>query len=607
MTNKRKKKTRPVSRPSGYRDPKPAAAPARRRGILDTMFAPGQPGSTSMPRVRTALTRGVVTVLGSPVLVIAPILFALLVWLVLIAIGYQGPFSPLANLLALPPVGTSVDGSLATGLFGLAGGQLAIIGFLAVRAVVLAFLTAAVVESLEDGRVTTACVRRAIRALPVTFAVCIIGVGILTLSSFFGVLLGPGLGILLQVGALVIGLYLFVFAPVIALTRAGHAGGARQVHPGGPVARRRQPHVLGPLRVPSIAVIVRTRQAREPDGREPDDRGVVVRPGDNLLHVVFLAAFAFRYLSVATRCPSRRPAHPRPRHGAPTLRPASPLVDCRRRCVSAEHTRSRTARRGPFRNGEGRSRADPGGGEHKTEEGEYPCLWSPGGSSSRRACTSATRPGGGTRRCPASSTGSDPASTSSTSRSPWRGWRRPMSSSSDLGRRDGVVLFIGTKKQAQEVVEDARGARGHALRQQPLAGRHAHELHDHLQASGSSARAPRDGADRRAGLSAEEGSDPPPPRAEKLERNLGGIQDLERVPDAVFVIDTKKEHIAVTEARKLGIPVIAIVDTNCDPDEVDYVIPGNDDAIRSVTLVARVIADALREGRGMAKDDWSSR
>ena len=90
---------------------------------------------------------------------------------------------------------------------------------------------------------------------------------------------------------------------------------------------------------------------------------------------------------------------------------------------------------------------------------------------------------------------------------------------------------------------------------------------------------------------------------EKLERNLAGIQDLERVPDAVFIVDTKKEHIAVTEARKLKIPVIAIVDTNCDPDEVDFVIPGNDDAIRAVTLVARVIADALREGRGMAKDD----
>ena len=90
---------------------------------------------------------------------------------------------------------------------------------------------------------------------------------------------------------------------------------------------------------------------------------------------------------------------------------------------------------------------------------------------------------------------------------------------------------------------------------------------------------------------------------EKLERNLGGIQNLERLPDAVFVIDTKKEHIAVTEARKLGIPVIAIVDTNCDPDEVDYVIPGNDDAIRAVSLVTRVLADALAEGYGMAKEE----
>jgi len=94
---------------------------------------------------------------------------------------------------------------------------------------------------------------------------------------------------------------------------------------------------------------------------------------------------------------------------------------------------------------------------------------------------------------------------------------------------------------------------------------------------------------------------------DKLERNLGGIAGLERLPDAVFVVDTKKEHIAVTEARKLGIPVIAIVDTNCDPDEVDYVIPGNDDAIRAVNLVARVIADALAEGYGMAKDEMVER
>jgi small subunit ribosomal protein S2 len=87
---------------------------------------------------------------------------------------------------------------------------------------------------------------------------------------------------------------------------------------------------------------------------------------------------------------------------------------------------------------------------------------------------------------------------------------------------------------------------------------------------------------------------------DKLERYLGGIRHMEKLPQAVFVLDTKKEHIAVTEANKLGIPVVAVVDTNCDPDVIDYVIPGNDDAIRSGTLLCRVIADAVIEGRHMA-------
>jgi small subunit ribosomal protein S2 len=82
----------------------------------------------------------------------------------------------------------------------------------------------------------------------------------------------------------------------------------------------------------------------------------------------------------------------------------------------------------------------------------------------------------------------------------------------------------------------------------------------------------------------------------KLEKILGGIRDMTRVPSAVWLVDTKKEHIAVAEARKLGIPVVAILDTNCDPDEVDYPIPGNDDAIRAVGLLTRVIADAVAEG-----------
>ena len=83
---------------------------------------------------------------------------------------------------------------------------------------------------------------------------------------------------------------------------------------------------------------------------------------------------------------------------------------------------------------------------------------------------------------------------------------------------------------------------------------------------------------------------------DKLQRNLGGIRTLTRLPDALFIIDTKKEHIAVTEANKLGIPIVAVVDTNCDPDLIQYVIPGNDDAIRAGTLMCRIVADAVEEG-----------
>jgi small subunit ribosomal protein S2 len=169
----------------------------------------------------------------------------------------------------------------------------------------------------------------------------------------------------------------------------------------------------------------------------------------------------------------------------------------------------------------------------------------------------------------------------------------------NVGRRGGVVLFIGTKKQAQETVEEQAGRvdmpfvntrwlGGMLTNFQTISRRlvRLRELRE-MERTGAFDVLPKKEVLR---LRHEK---------EKLERNLGGIQDLEKLPDAVFVIDTKKEHIAVGEARKLGIPVIAIVDTNCDPDEVDYVIPGNDDAIRSVSLVTRVLADAIADGRGL--------
>jgi small subunit ribosomal protein S2 len=177
----------------------------------------------------------------------------------------------------------------------------------------------------------------------------------------------------------------------------------------------------------------------------------------------------------------------------------------------------------------------------------------------------------------------------------------------DLGLRGGVVLFVGTKKQAQDVVAEQAGRvsmpyvntrwlGGMLTNFQTISGRLARlrELRE-MERSGAFEFLPKKEVLR---LRHEK---------EKLERNLGGVQDMERLPDAIFVIDTKKEHIAVTEARKLGLPVIAIVDTNCDPDEVDYIIPGNDDAIRAVSLVTRVIADALEEGQGEGWEQFATR
>jgi small subunit ribosomal protein S2 len=173
----------------------------------------------------------------------------------------------------------------------------------------------------------------------------------------------------------------------------------------------------------------------------------------------------------------------------------------------------------------------------------------------------------------------------------------------DVARSGGTVLFIGTKKQAQDVVAEHAARVGMPFVNTRWLGgmltnfqtifrrlRRLVELRE-MERSGAFDFLPKKEVLK---LRREK---------EKLERNLGGIQDLERLPAAVFVVDTKKEHIAVTEANKLGIPVVAIVDTNCDPDEVDYVIPGNDDAIRSISLVTAIVADAIREGQALAGRD----
>jgi small subunit ribosomal protein S2 len=170
----------------------------------------------------------------------------------------------------------------------------------------------------------------------------------------------------------------------------------------------------------------------------------------------------------------------------------------------------------------------------------------------------------------------------------------------DLVAGGGQVLFVGTKKQTQGPVADYALACGMPyVNQRWLGGmltnfstvsgrvKRMREL-ETMQSAGDFEGMPKREALRHVR------------ELDKLKRNLGGISGLDRLPDAIFVIDTKKEHIAVTEANKLHMPIVAVVDTNCDPDVITYVIPGNDDAIRSGALMCRVVAEAVREGRWIA-------
>jgi small subunit ribosomal protein S2 len=167
----------------------------------------------------------------------------------------------------------------------------------------------------------------------------------------------------------------------------------------------------------------------------------------------------------------------------------------------------------------------------------------------------------------------------------------------NIAERNGTVLFVGTKKQAQDAIEE------HAKRvDMPYVN------HRWLGGLLTNWRTISERIERLHELSRlrDEGQlDLLPPKEriamrgelEKLEANLGGVADMRKQPDAVFVIDLRKEQLAVREARRLGLPIIALVDTNCDPDEADYVIPGNDDAIRSCSLIIRAIADGIAAGK----------
>ncbi|MEM1025445.1 MAG: 30S ribosomal protein S2 [Myxococcota bacterium] len=175
-------------------------------------------------------------------------------------------------------------------------------------------------------------------------------------------------------------------------------------------------------------------------------------------------------------------------------------------------------------------------------------------------------------------------------------WRRAYEFLVDLSSRGEKVLFVGTKKQAQEVVAEEAGRAGmFYVNNRWLGGTLTNfkTVKGSIERLRSIERMETDGTFERLqkkevlGLTRER---------DKLMTSLGGIKDMNRLPGAVFIVDPKKEHIAVAEANRLQIPVVAVVDTNCDPDLIDYVIPGNDDAIRSIKLFTANMADACVEG-----------
>ena len=176
----------------------------------------------------------------------------------------------------------------------------------------------------------------------------------------------------------------------------------------------------------------------------------------------------------------------------------------------------------------------------------------------------------------------------------------------DMAAEGRTILFVGTKKQAQEAVEEeARRAGTPYVNQRWLGG---------MLTNFQTIRKSLDRLQRLKEMNTDGTADKLPKKEVlklekerlKMEKVLGGIQELRRVPDALFVVDPSREQIAVLEARRLGTPIIAIVDTNCDPDLIDYVIPGNDDAIRAIKLFLAKIADAIIEGKAAYAEKTAS-
>jgi small subunit ribosomal protein S2 len=177
----------------------------------------------------------------------------------------------------------------------------------------------------------------------------------------------------------------------------------------------------------------------------------------------------------------------------------------------------------------------------------------------------------------------------------------------EVSARNEYVLFVGTKKQAQEAIsEEAKRCGAFHVRVRWLGGTLTNfqtieksldrlKKYEDLKESDIYKVLPKKEA---IGIEKER---------QKLEKNIGGIKGMDRLPGVIYIVDPKKEYIAVAEAKKLGIPTVGIVDTNCDPDDIDYIIPGNDDAIRAIKLITSKIADAVLEGRALYIEEFQAK